>query len=348
MKICYFGIYNPELGRNKVYISGLKSIGVEILDCRSSASGPIKYIKLFLKHFKIRNSYDYLVVGYPGHPVVWFAKLISKKPVIFDALCTMEEGVIISRKQRGFFGLNELYIKFIDWLAVKCADIVLVESEAQRVFFENKFGKSDKYKVVYTGADADYFFKDESITKKEKFTVVFRGKFLPEAGVSYIIEAAKILETEVDFLIIGNGFLEEEIKLKINNLKPINLILKSERFDYGELRRLMLPCHISLGQLENHERLLRTIPHKCFETLALGLPYITARAEPVAEILKDGESVLFVNPADSKDLAEKILYLKNNLEMAKKIGENGYKIYQNRFTPKHLATEIIKNIRGNS
>jgi len=342
MKICYFGIYNPALGKNSICIKGFKENGAEIIECRDNSHGPLKFMKLFLKHRKIKNDYDFMMVGYPGHAVVWLAKLVSKKLVIFDALCTMYEGVVISRGQGGTLGLRSLYVMFLDWLAVKCADIVLVETERQREFFEKRFGKSSKYKVVYTGADDTDFYKDESITKKEKFTAVFRGKFLPEAGVKYVIEAAKILEDEkIDFVIIGNGFLEKEIKFLINKIKPKNLLLISEYLSFDEIRNRMLSCHVSLGQFEDHERLLRTIPHKCFETLALGLPYITSRSVPVAEILQDGESCLFVNPADAKDLAEKILYLKNNPKIAEDMGNTGRGIYLKNFTPKIIAQRII-------
>jgi glycosyltransferase involved in cell wall biosynthesis len=140
---------------------------------------------------------------------------------------------------------------------------------------------------------------------------------------------------------MGNGFLEKEIRSLINKLHPKNLTPIYEFLSFDELRSKMLASHVSLGQLENHERLERTIPHKCYESIAMGLPYLTARTVPVAEILKNGESVLFVNPADPQDLAEKILYLKNNPDLAKKIGENGRKIYQERFTPKALGKEIL-------
>ena len=44
--------------------------------------------------------------------------------------------------------------------------------------------------------------------------------------------------------------------------------------------------------------------------MAMGLPYVTARTPAISEILKDSISSLFVNAADPKDLAEKILILK--------------------------------------
>ncbi|OHA94174.1 MAG: hypothetical protein A3E02_00820 [Candidatus Zambryskibacteria bacterium RIFCSPHIGHO2_12_FULL_38_34] len=347
MKICYFGIYDPDLGRNKIYIKGLKENGVEIIECRDTSWGPLKFIKLFIKHWKVRNSYDYLIVGYPGHILVWLARLISKKPIVFDALCTMYEGVIISRHQFGMLRIKSLYIKFIDWFAVKCADIILVESESQKKYFEKRFGKSPKYKVIYIGADNDIFYKDDNIIKKDKFTVIFRGKFLPEAGVKYIIKVAKILENkEVNFLVMGNGFLEKEVKLLINEMRPDNLTLISEYLSFKEMREKMLSSHVSLGQFEDHERLQRTIPHKCFETMAMGLPYVTARTPAISEILKDSISSLFVNAADPKDLAEKILILKNDPGLMGRIAENGYKLYKERFTPKKLAKDIIDLIKN--
>lgn len=348
MKICYFGTYNLKWGRSHIYTKGFRENGVKILECHSVASGFRKYYELWRIHKKI-DEYDFIIVGYPGHAVVWFAKMISRKPIIFDAGWTMEEGVVISRKQGGFLNTYKFYIKFIDWLAVKCSNIVLVESEEQRKYFENKFGNSNKYKVIYTGADDSFFYIDSKINKKNKFSVVFRGKFLPEAGVKYVVEVAKILgKSDIDFLLIGNGFLEEEIKKQIMSLHLKNLTLIAGYLSEKEIREIMLSCHISLGQLENHDRLNRTIPHKCFESIALGIPYVTSRFLPITEILKDGESVILVNPADPDDLAEKILYLKNNLAIATKIGNNGHKIYQNKFTPKILASKILEIIRSNS
>ncbi len=327
-------------------MKGLRELDVEIIECKDDSGGISKYINLFKKHWKIGDNYDYLIVGYPGHAVVWFAKLLSGKPVIFDALCTMEEGVLISRGQYGKLGLKALYIKFIDWLAVKRADIVLVESKAQRNYLEKKFGASSKYKTIYTGADDAVFYLDKDIKKNDKFTVLFRGKFLPEAGIKYIVEAAKILENkDVRFLIIGNGFLEKEIKLKIENLRLKNLHLISHYISLDDLRNEMLQCHVSLGQFGDHRRLERTIPHKCYESLALNLPYITAKADGVLEILEDGKNCLFVEPANPQDLAKKILMLKNDPVLAKKLSENGLKMYKERFTPKILAGQILNLLK---
>lgn len=343
--ILYFGIYKSDFSRNKIYIRGLRALGHTVIECQDSSPGLLKYWRLFRKHAKVAGAYDALIVGYPGHIVVPLARLISTRPVIFDALCTLEEGVIISRGQNGFLGIRALYMKCIDFLAVHSASIILLESHEQKKYFEYKFGKSEKYKVVYTGSDDEVYFKDTNIPKKEKFTVVFRGQFLPEAGVSRIIDAAKILKNnDIDFLIIGNGFLENEIKNMLNVSALNNVQLITRYVGDNELRSMMLSCHVSLGQFENHERLLRTIPHKCFETLALGLPYITKRTLPVSEILEDGKSVIMVAKADADEIAEKILFVKNNPDIAEMIGQSGYEVFQKKLSPKVLAMQIVSII----
>ncbi len=342
MKICYFGIYNSDESRNRIYMKGFLESGVEILECRDQSRGPIKYFKLASKHWSMRDKYDFLIVGYPGHSVVWLAKLLSSKPVIFDALCTMEEGVVLSRGQRGFLGLKALYVRFVDYLAVKMADIVLVESESQKRYFEAKFNTADKIKVVYTGADDSVFYIDPSVKKQNDFTVVFRGKFLVEAGVKYIIEAAKILaDQHIEFLIIGNGWMVRSIKSQVESYKLNNLKLVTRYLSHDELRATLLSCHVSLGQFESHERLKRTIPHKCFESLALGLPYVTAKSEATAEILKEGENCLFVNPSDPTDLADKLLLLKSSEELREKMSKNNATLFEAKFAPNILADQIL-------
>lgn len=343
IRICYFGIFNPDFSRNKIYISGLKKNGIDIIECRDRSAGIAKYWKLFKKHWAVRNDYDAMIVGYPGQIVAVFSKLISKKKVVLDALCSLYEAEVISRSSARLFSLRGIKIWLIDFFAYFFVDMILVETETQRQFFtKNFFVNPNKIAVVYTGADDSLFYPDSSIKKRDRFTAVFRGRFLPEAGVDVLIKAAKILENNgIDILIIGSGLLDKEISALVFAINPKNLLVESKYLSFDNMRELILSCHLSLGQFSNHERLERTIPHKAFESLALGLPYVTARSKGISEILKDGENCLMVNPADPKDLSEKIIHIKNNSAIAKKIGSNGLSLYKNNFSPDILSKRII-------
>lgn len=348
MKICYFGIYDPRFGRNKVYMTGLKQLGHEVVECRDSSAGPLKYWRLWQKHRAIMKNggYDAMIVGYPGHIVVPFAKLLSKKPVIFDALCSLYEGEVLSRGKYRNNPPMHWRIDMIDRRAARSADLVLVETNAQRDFFTHRFSLKPKKVIrIFTGADEDVFYSEPGIAKHPKFTAVFRGKFLPEAGVSHTVRAAKLLEhQDVDVLIIGNGHEEKAIQALVAELKPQNLSLISENLPADQLRRKMLECRVSLGQFENHERLQRTIPHKAFESLAMKLPYVTGRAGGIQELLVDGKDCLMTNLADPEDIAAKILKLKNEPELGPALAENGRELYDRMLTPRKLAADIVSAI----
>ena len=190
MTICWFVIYNPNFGRNKIYINALKKAGHVIIECQDNSRGVIKYWRLWQKHRAIRNNYDVMVVGYPGHLVVPFAKLIAKKKVMADLLGSLYDAEINSHYPSLW---NKLKARLADFMAVKFADKIFLESKAQKQFFEEKFGRSDKYEVIYTGADEKFSQNFIKSDRDGKFTVLFRGKLTPESGINHILKAVEIL-----------------------------------------------------------------------------------------------------------------------------------------------------------
>ncbi len=348
--ILYFGLFDPNFSRNKVYAKGLKENGYTVLFCTDQSPGLRKYFKLFKKHWALRKKYDLMIIGYPGYIVVPFARLITRKKIIFDALCSFYETEIISQRNKNHKSkITRIKTRSIDWLAIMAADKVLVETDKQKEFFIKQFRvKEEKLVTVYTGVDETIFFTENSIKKKDKFTVLFRGRITNEAGAEQVLETAKILEKhEIEFLVIGYGWNEniKRFKETYEKLRPANVLHIEKQVTDAELRHMTQKCHVSLGQFAKHERLTRTIPHKAFEAMVMKLPYITARTAGVSEILQEGKHCLMVKPADPEDLAEKILLLKNDVHTRKKIAEEAYNLFEKRFTASKIVQPLIDVIQ---
>lgn len=351
LKICYFGFYEEKSSRNKIHIESLRRNGVEVIECNdSSKSGILQYLRIFLKHWKIRNQYDLMIVGHLNtlvghstHFIVPFARLISRKKIIYNALCSPYEIAVLSRKLVRENSLNAKIYWLTDYLSCRCASLVLVESEEQRRFFIENFKiKKEKCIRIWTGTDDNNFFI-EPVKKNKIFTVIFRGGFSLEAGVEHILEAAKKLKNEdINFLILGRP-KTEEIEQKIKNTKNVKFVLG--HLPFSRLRKLILSSHIILGQFGNNERTHKTIPYKAFEAMALRIPYLTGEALSAKELFTDRLNCLFAKLADPDDIAQKILELKNNPELRKKIADNGYKLYQEKLNPKVLGKEILEIIK---
>ena len=171
--------------------------------------------------------------------------------------------------------------------------------------------------------------------------------FLPEAGADIAIRAAKELEgTGIKVRIIGRGLLKKDMENLVQELKPTNVELITEMLPIEELRKKMLECHLSLGQLANHPRVHTTIPHKVFESMAMKLPYLTGDNKGVMEFLTDGETCFTVPPGDYHALARKILVLKDRPKELEQVAENAYQLYQREFPPKILAWKLLEELQG--
>ncbi len=340
--ICYFGIYRPTAPRDKVYLEGLKKRGVQIVPCVDNSAGLLKFFRLAKNLRALKNQYDILWVGYLSTMVVPLAWLLSKKKIVFNALDSWYDRTVLDREMYSRFSPIAWAIWVCDFLAFHLANVILLESQAQKKYIASQFQVSSfKLQVIYTGADTDVFFPDPSVKKRERFTAVFRGMFLPATGVEYVIEAARILRDEpIDFIIIGWGPLLEKVKRLISENRMTNITLMTEFLEPKALRELILSCHVMLGQFADHPRMERTIQHKTFEALALGMPYITRDSASNRELLTDGVNCLFIPPADPGAIAEKIMILKNNPLLREDLSVSGRQTFTAKCRGEVLAKQL--------
>ena len=246
-----------------------------------------------------------------------------------------------------WFSFQSLYAWLIDFLAFNSAHLSLLESEEQIKFVAAKFFVPKKKLLkAWTGVDDSLFYTNPDAKKLPTFTVLFRGAFLPESGVEYAVDAFKILKKHnINLRIIGRGEFDPLVEKRLKEFDSSNVEwIRGKKMPFEDLRRKIQECHISLGQLSNHDRLNRTVPHKAFESIAMKIPYLTARNKGILELLNEDETCFCCNPADAQDLAEKILEIKNNPELMAKVAESAYQLYTREFTPRVLAKRVVDAI----
>lgn len=332
MKLLYLNSKNiyPQ---DRHLIDGFRELGHEVTEAGAEALNDT-------------TGYDAIFVGFTSPLLVLKARrAVPKAKIFFNATASQYEANIVSRGEVGHFFLKSIKWWLVDFLSFHLATKVLLESKAQIKYIQRMFFLPKRKTVLsYSGLNEKEFFYESGIEKKKDFTVLFRGRFLPESGILTVIEAAKKLEDSgIKFLIIGHGFLYREFNALMAKLAPKNVEHIHDRLDIDTLRRLMLSCHISLGQLADHPRLKRTLPCKLFESLALKLPYLTGRNPAVFEVLTENINCACSKPGDADDLVKNILYLRDNAELREKIALRGYELYKEKLTSKKLAEETLVN-----
>ncbi|MDO8408330.1 MAG: glycosyltransferase family 4 protein [bacterium] len=345
MKICYinFKLDNP---RDQITLRGLRENGVDVTEIADKTPGWRKYVRIARAYRASRDECDVVMVGYAGSVLVIFMWLLIRKPLIYNTLATFVDSMIISRFSGAFFSLSSFRYYVTDFVAFHVARRSFLECEAQKEMVMRYFGVSaKKLSVHYVGTDDTEFYFDPAIPKLPQFTVVFRGMFLAEAGADVVVRAAKELEREnVPIRLIGRGLLLLQIEALVAELKPTNLELISTRLPIEDLRRMMLECHLSLGQLADHPRVETTIPHKAFESMSMKLPYLTGANRGVLEVLDEGQTCFTVPPGDHHALARKILELRDRPRDLERVAENAYQLYQKECTPRILAKKILDKL----
>ena len=207
MKILYLSYTDVDLSLNAVYIKGLRQNGVEVLDFFPDNLGFGKYLQIGRYYFQNRKGADFIIVANNCPGLAIWMSVISRKVIIYNALCSVMERLIISRRVASRYSLKYVYYWFLDYFACKFSDLIMVESDHQLEFFRHTFKvPKNKLFLAWTGVDEDKFYYDPVTKKFDKFTVVFRGRLLPEAGGDAVVGAAKKLENEdIDFIMLAAG-----------------------------------------------------------------------------------------------------------------------------------------------
>ena len=347
LTVCYFGIYKSAYTRNRILIQGLRENNVEVIECNTREPSFRKYGQLIKKYWSVRKQVDIIVVGFPGHtimPLAWILARLSGKKIVFDVFVSLYDSIILDRKLYSKFSLPSLRYWLLDWSSSRLSDLNISEVDAYTKYFVKTFGiKESKFRTVFIGSDDAILYPRERKFPNNEFLVHFHGTYLPIQGIPYIIKAANILRNEnIRFKLIGKleTYQEAMDMVKEFNLKNVEFI---DFMPYEELAEYIAQANICLGAFGNIDRIKRTNAFKVVEALAMKRAVITANTPSLREFLTDRKNCLFCKIADEKDLAEKILELKNNSELRERIAENGYKLFRQKFTPKIIGKKCIKN-----
>lgn len=368
MKVCYFGTYDVEQSRNNVIIRGLRQNGVEVVECharlwhntadkiRAAQGGFLtprflcrvlaSYLRLVRRYADI-GDYDVMIVGYVGHFDLFLAKLLtllSRKPLVFDALLSLTETIVEDRGLVREGSALARFVHLVDKYSCQLADVVLLDTNAHLRYFHETFGVSlTKLRRVYAGADDAYYHALPDAPNGHHFKVLYFGQYIPLHGVNHIVEAAKLLEgyPDIRFEFVGVGQTCEQVSALAKELGVKNAIF----YPVWLPPRALIANHIAgadvcLGIFGDSQKATRVVPFKVFVALAMGKPVITGDSPAAREVLVNGQDALLCAMGDPQAMAESILLLKNDADLRRRIAKRGYRAFREKFCPKAIGAAV--------
>ncbi len=315
-------------GVNAVYVNtcGYENSGVKRV---------INMLQFGMKLPKIANEYaknngkpDVIIASSP-HPFTMLAGLrIAKKfgiPCICEVRDFWPEVFFFGGKLKETSVLGKILIAGERYIYTK-ADGITFLKEGDHTYITDKCwdtengGKIDMDKCIYVNNGVDIKLYDNRIATHsyddndlncEKFTVVYCGTIRPVNNIDLILDTAKILGDEYNFLVFGTGNCVEDLQKRIDNEKITNVKLKGyvdNKFIPSILSRSSLNLLNYSGTAYNWSR--GNSSNKLFEYLASGKPVLSTMkmGYDIIERYNCGASVEHTTP---EEIATEIRKIKN-------------------------------------
>jgi len=229
--------------------------------------------------------------------------------------------------------------RLLDRILAGRTSLIIANAQAVRSFCLGEGIAPSKVRVIPNAFDRRRFqpYPKEEARRRLNLpsnlpVVGFVGRLEEQKGLSYLIEAAALLSSELRFLVavIGSGPLEEEMRRRLGKLN----LEGTFRF---------------FGSLDEACRLLRAfdvlvlpslwegLPNVLIEGMASGVPIVATAVGGVPEIIQDGHTGILVKPGDPAALAEGIRKIVAGGETGARLAREAFEYVEEKF---HLRSVI--------
>ncbi len=371
LRVCYFGTYRAAYARNRIMIEGLRRAGVVVIECHEplwrgtedrvqAASGGwlhprfwwrlIRAYGRLLWRYARCGAHDIVVVGYPGLLDVFLAFVVSRlrrKPLVWDVFMS----VYLIALERGLdrrSGLSVRLLRDLERAACRLPDRLILDTEAYVAWFQATHGVvAQRFRLVPTGADDRVFYpSSRSDSADGLFRVVYYGTFIPNHGVEYIVEAARLLADDptICFELIGDGPDRGRAQALAQGYGLSNVIFV-DWLDQPALVARVARADVCLGAFGTTPQSLMTVHNKIYEGLAMARPVITGDSPAVRQAFEHGEHVFLCRRADAGSLAEAVRVLRESPALRAHLARRGHQLFCEQFDLQHNGQRFASHLR---
>jgi glycosyltransferase involved in cell wall biosynthesis len=194
------------------------------------------------------------------------------------------------------------------------------------------------------GVDLSVFRQREPDVPANRPLVFALGKFIERKGFSHLVDAMALLSQDpAPFLMIGGrGPLKERLqrqaqgrgianRVKFLNYIPVDCIAAY----YGAADVFVLPSVVD--ERDDTEGLGVVL----LEALACGTPCVASAVGGIPDVIVDGLNGFLVEPGNPRALADGISQIVADEQQRRKMGEQGRRFVEERFSWQAKAREII-------
>ncbi len=192
----------------------------------------------------------------------------------------------------------------------------------------------ERVALVPNAADLDLF--DPAASDHRGFTVSYFGSMGEANDLTAVLEAARVME-DVRFVLMGDGKRRGELE----SVAPPNVEFPGAARGKNEVAALAAASDACLTLFKDVPVLATNSPNKLFDTFAAGRPAIVNMDGWMRELVEANEAGLYVRAGDGRDLADKLGWLRDRPDEARRMGANARALAEREFGRDELASRAL-------
>jgi len=243
--------------------------------------------------------------------------------------------------RRGGASPRDLVTRLLWRRLMRSADLFLPVSDHLALKAEERGFPAAKLKRHYLGIPL-FPYADVGSDGDHAPTILFIGRIVEKKGLSYLIDAARILaRTGQDFRlrIIGDGPLIEQCRAKARFLEERVRFLGRVPPEgvRDELRSAQIVCMPSVEASDGDNE---GLPIVSLEAQAASLPIVAFGQGPVPECVEEGVTGLLAKDRSAEDLASCLGRLLHDPELCRRMGAAGRRNVEAQFDIERQSQEL--------
>ncbi|MDZ7338039.1 MAG: glycosyltransferase family 4 protein [candidate division KSB1 bacterium] len=181
----------------------------------------------------------------------------------------------------------------------------------------------------------------------DEFVAMYAGIFGIAQGMEVLCEAARLLKHREDirFAFVGEGPVKDQVRQLVAqwDLRQVQLVDEVPRERMPELLSAADACIVPL---KKKPLFTGALPSKMFDAWACSRPVLLAVDGEARRVVEEAQGGLFVPPEDAQSLAEAILRLAADRDLARRLGANGRRYVEHHFSRQSQAQQLANLLEG--
>jgi GT2 family glycosyltransferase/glycosyltransferase involved in cell wall biosynthesis len=342
MRAAFFGTYNRSHTANRIAMAAVRAGGWEVVefheplwehtrDKDAAYFSPVSLLGLALRWagsarrlagaWRRQGGAPVAVVGFNGQLDVLLLRALAPRygpRLVFAPLVSLTETLVEDRRIYAAGSPGARLLRLLDRVTCRLADVVVVDTEAHRLYFQDVLGiDPSRLLVCHLGADPEVFLDPEPAPRAPRpagdpLEVLYFGQYLPLHGLDVIVDAVGRLAMRDEvrgrlrFTFLGTGPERAAAERSLRATRADVAFL--DWIPYEDLAARIAAADIVLGIFGSSRKAKMVVPNKVYEAAAVGSAMVTADTPAIREVFEDGREILLC-AADGASLADAIVRL---------------------------------------